>query len=204
MISKIFYRFALRSILLSFHNSLRFQCAIPVFDGLLPEPHNCVVLDLLFVMAHWHGLAKLRMHHELTLEVMESVTVSLGKLLRLFSSSTCLAFETKELRREADARVRRESKKAAASHRQTGSSQVESADPTVPLASEEYQSAGQPPPAEAAGRRPKSFNLSTYKVHSLGDYVKTIRQYGTADSYSTELVHYPFFLSCLRLIHSLG
>jgi hypothetical protein len=191
MISKIFYRFALRSILLSFHSSSSSQCAIPVFDGLLPEPHNRVVLDLLFVMAHWHGLAKLRMHHELTLEIMESVTVSLGKLLRSFSSITCLAFETKELRREADARVRRESKKAAASHCPTGNPHVESTGPAVPLASEEYQSAGQPPRAEASGRRPKSFNLSTYKVHSLGDYVKTIRQYGTTDSYSTELVHYP-------------
>lgn len=31
-------------------------------------------------------------------------------------------------------------------------------------------------------------NLDTYKIHSLGDYVEAIRQYGTTDSYSTELV----------------
>jgi hypothetical protein len=30
--------------------------------------------------------------------------------------------------------------------------------------------------------------LSTYKGHSYGDYVKTIRLYGTMDSFSTEPV----------------
>lgn len=30
--------------------------------------------------------------------------------------------------------------------------------------------------------------MSTYKVHSLGDYVETIKTYGTTDSYSTEPV----------------
>lgn len=34
----------------------------------------------------------------------------------------------------------------------------------------------------------KTMNLNTYKVHALGDYVETIRQYGTTDSYSTEPV----------------
>ncbi|KAJ6619167.1 hypothetical protein B0H10DRAFT_1794003 [Mycena sp. CBHHK59/15] len=38
------------------------QCAIPVFEGLLPEPHNNTVLNLLFTFAEWHVLAKLRMH----------------------------------------------------------------------------------------------------------------------------------------------
>jgi len=42
--------------------------------------------------------------------------------------------------------------------------------------------------ATAEGRRPKKFNLQTYKYHSLGDYPDTIRQYGTSDSYSTEPV----------------
>jgi hypothetical protein len=37
-------------------------------------------------------------------------------------------------------------------------------------------------------RRSKTFNLNTYKIHALGDYVATIRQYGTTDSYSTEPV----------------
>jgi hypothetical protein len=37
-------------------------------------------------------------------------------------------------------------------------------------------------------RKPKQLNLKTYKFHSLGDYVETIRQFGTADSYSTQSV----------------
>ena len=41
-------------------------------------------------------------------------------------------------------------------------------------------------------RQPKAFNLNTYKFHSLGDYANTIRQYGTTDSYSTQLVHGTF------------
>ncbi|KIK21724.1 hypothetical protein PISMIDRAFT_77613, partial [Pisolithus microcarpus 441] len=32
------------------------QCAIPIFTGLLPEPHNGQIIKLLFVLAHWHGL----------------------------------------------------------------------------------------------------------------------------------------------------
>ena len=35
---------------------------------------------------------------------------------------------------------------------------------------------------------PKKLNINTYKVHSLGDYASTIRQFGTTDSYSTVIV----------------
>jgi hypothetical protein len=37
------------------------KCSIPVFDGLFPSDHNKMIVDLLFTLAHWHGLAKLRM-----------------------------------------------------------------------------------------------------------------------------------------------
>lgn len=37
-------------------------------------------------------------------------------------------------------------------------------------------------------RRRKGISLHTYKHHALGDYVDTIRRYGTTDSYSTETV----------------
>ena len=101
------------------------------FDGLLPKPHNSAVLDLLFVMAHWHRLAKLRMHHDITLEIMESVTASLGKLLRSFKDVTCPAFKTTELRRETDARVQRQLRQKSTNRRhpsnvnvQLGSSNV--------------------------------------------------------------------------------
>jgi hypothetical protein len=172
-----------------------------VFDGLLPEPHNSAVLDLLFVMAHWHGLAKLRMHHDLTLDILDAVTVSLGKLLRSFSNVTCSAFETKELRREAAARIRRGAKKAAASQRRTSHTPADVSHPIerdsngpgvspVQAATNPHSSAGHRIPEGAAARRPKKFNLNTYKIHSYGDYVKSIREYGTTDSYSTETVRF--------------
>ena len=83
------------------------QCALPVLDGLLPEPHNSAILDLVFVMGCWHAYAKLRLHTEQTLTSFECLTVDLGTLLRHFSTVTCAAFKTKELPRERAARIRR-------------------------------------------------------------------------------------------------
>lgn len=62
-------------------------------------------------MAHWHGLAKLRMHTDDTLELLDKTTTSLGDAFRLFQSETCAAFDTKELQREADARDRKKTSK---------------------------------------------------------------------------------------------
>jgi hypothetical protein len=81
-----------------------------VFDGLLDEPHNTCVLKLLFDLAHWHGLAKLRMHTDTTLDILAEVTTSLGSSLRVFKGSTCSAFLTRELERERAARQRRQEK----------------------------------------------------------------------------------------------
>ena len=39
-------------------------------------------------------------------------------------------------------------------------------------------------------RQPKQLNLNTYKYHALGDYVHTIRRFGTTDSYSTQPVSF--------------
>ena len=43
----------------------------------------------------------------------------------------------------------------------------------------------------------KTFNLLTYKLHALGDYVQTICLFGSTDSYSTQIVRsrIEFFLS---------
>ncbi|KAF7377741.1 hypothetical protein MSAN_00197100 [Mycena sanguinolenta] len=51
-----------------------FLCAMPVVEGLLPEPHNSIVLDVLFMLAEFHTLAKLKMHTDLTIEVLRSAT----------------------------------------------------------------------------------------------------------------------------------
>ncbi len=47
-----------------------FKCSIPVFEGLLPDKHSDILMDLLFILAHWHALAKLRQHTELTLNIL--------------------------------------------------------------------------------------------------------------------------------------
>lgn len=41
---------------------------------------------------------------------------------------------------------------------------------------------------ESSGARPKKFNLGTYKFHVMGDYVRTIRIFGTTDSFTTQIV----------------
>ena len=71
-----------------------------MFDGLLPEPHNSHVLDLLFELGHWHGLAKLRMHTDPSLQIIQDVTSSLGRSVRKFIEKTCSVFQTRELERE--------------------------------------------------------------------------------------------------------
>jgi len=58
-------------------------------------------------MSEWHALAKLRMHTEDSLSIMEECTTELGRLLRQFRDLTCSQFSTFELSREADARARR-------------------------------------------------------------------------------------------------
>ena len=73
------------------------QCAIPMFERLLPEPHNNHVMKLLFRIAKWHGLAKLRIHTNATLAWLEQVTTDLGHLMQDFRDKTCAKFNTTEL-----------------------------------------------------------------------------------------------------------
>ena len=132
------------------------QCAIPIFDGLLSEPHNTHVLKLLFELAHWHGLAKLRMHTDATLEILSSVTRSLGNAVRIFEEKTCAAFETCELEREWAAQQQRQGKSAT--------NMASKSRKLTPLDSN----------ASSKAQKLKGFNLSTYKYHALGDYVDII------------------------------
>ncbi|KAG2090034.1 uncharacterized protein F5147DRAFT_586925 [Suillus discolor] len=114
-------------------------------------------------MAHWHGLAKLQMHSDLTLEIMDQVTSALGQQFCQFKTTVCADYVTHKLRQEVECRARRHARQALkpkAAHKgkqRTGSV-----------------------------KRCKVFNFQTYKFHALGDYVSMIRRYGTSDSYSTE------------------
>lgn len=185
---------------------------MPVFEGLLPEPHNTHVLDILFALAHWHAMAKLRQHTDPSLVVLESVTVELGLLLRGFKDKTCAEYDTRELPREMAARMRQATQaigKSTASNQTPNLGHGADVDgsgdkPSVTDDDIPASSSTSPPEARAskstksAGRLRKTLNLNTYKDHSLGDYVESIRRYGTTDSYSTEAVSLAWSLPAIQ------
>lgn len=115
-------------------------------------------MDLLFSCAHWHALAKLRMHTDQTLALLDTATVSLSQQFQFFQDNICPNFNTREFQREANARSKSKAKK------------------------------GESTTTGRATRRVKILDMNTYKYHALGDYADTIRKYGTADLISTEPV----------------
>ena len=115
---------------------------------------------MLFVLAHCQGLALLRMHTDATVEILNKTTALLGHTLREFKDKVCPKYATRELAREAAARQRRAKPDAVENTRNKSK----------------------------AGRRRKSFNLNTIKLHSIGDYALNIPLFGTSDSYSTQAV----------------
>lgn len=86
------------------------KCSLPAFEGLFPGEHDGRVQDLLFTMAHWHALAKLRMHTDSSLQTLDSWTSLLGESARAFVVLTCSRFETQELKAEYEARKRKEAR----------------------------------------------------------------------------------------------
>jgi len=168
-------------------------------------------MKLLYRTAEWHALAKLRMHSDSTLLLLEDLTTEFGQLIRQFRDLTCSQFKTVELPRETAARKRKGAKQqpagssavprssstlASAGNPNVGTpSSVTSGDATAsaplhsgtevpPVAASTIPSQGQP---SAQGKK-KGLNLFIIKLHFLGDYVRHIRLFGTTDSYSTQLV----------------
>jgi hypothetical protein len=140
------------------------QCSIPVFEGLLPEPYNSNLLTLLFRLNEWHSFAKLRMHSESTVQHLDDLTSEIGRLMRKFRDDTS-TYQTFELPREVEARKRKKMKAAETQGKSTA--------PAAPGSST---------------RKRRTLNLSTYKWHALGDYVRTIKLFGPTISYSTQIV----------------
>lgn len=140
-------------------------------------------------MSHWHALAKLRMHNDITLNVMDAVTISLGDELRHFSHVTSAAFETRELGREYSARMRRKARGVA--NRSSGTASLAAPSSSSHATQSIVNAIIEPGSASAPVRKQVKFNMNTYKTHSFPDYVMTIRRFGTTDSYSTEPVSLP-------------
>ena len=151
------------------------QCAIPIFDGLLPEPHNTAVLKLLFTCEYWHGLAKLHPHIEDTLNLLDVEMVQIGKELQAFIKNMCKFYDTWELKWEVEACKWRKAKKGADAQASSGAkSNNQATEPSTDAEEDEPTS--------------KKLSINTYKAHSLRDYTQTIHWLGTTDSYSTVIV----------------
>jgi hypothetical protein len=150
------------------------QCIMPVFEGLLPEKYDVIVMDLLFELAKWLSLAVLRQHTETTLSLFEAATTSLGNQVRTFMAKVCPHFETTDTPREAGARARRQAVKPTA-----GTS----------VSSKSEKGKGKERETTASKRR-REFNPNTYKFHALADYCSTIRRFGTTDNYNTQSVSF--------------
>lgn len=101
---------------------------------------------------------------------MEESTTVLGRFIRRFANKTCSSFDTKELPSETSARGRQK----VASERKKAEARGEA--PAANVSSRQFKATT------------RTFNMETYKLHALGDYVKTIRRFGTTDSYSTQMV----------------
>lgn len=153
------------------------QCAIPVFEGLLPQKYDMIVQKLLFEMATWHGLAKLRLHTDSTLTNLETSSTRLCDLLRKFKTEVCSAFITQELPSEEAARGRRK----AAMTQKTAESEKAVREPKT-----------------LSGNNPKlrTFNMETYKLHGLPDVPAAIRAFGVTENTSTKNVWIFFQVFC--------
>ncbi|KAG2128297.1 uncharacterized protein EDB93DRAFT_1096171, partial [Suillus bovinus] len=147
------------------------QCAMSIFEGLLPSPHDAIVQTLLFRFAEWHAYAKMRLHTEVTLDSMSRVFTSLTRQLRKFCHHICDHYITFELPKEK-----------AAWHRRLGQAHNKS----------------RPTDTSSSSPKKKSFNMKTYKFHALGDYVQSIKFFGTTDSFTTQIV-WRWFIIILSL-----
>ena len=128
---------------------------------------------LLFELAAWHGLAKLRLHTETIVRDLETSTTRLGDLLHVFQIEMCPQYQMFDLLAEEAARARR---KAAAMKKNNMASSASA------KADMRHKGKG------SGSRQPQKFNLNTYKIHSLGGYAKVIWLYGSPDNYNSQVV----------------
>lgn len=89
-------------------NRINSQYALPVFDGLLPGIHNEIVMDLLFTLNEWMGIAKLRLMTEDTRQLLRDVTADLGFQIRRFRFLVCPFYKTKAIQGDETARGKKE------------------------------------------------------------------------------------------------
>jgi hypothetical protein len=115
------------------------------------------------------------MHTETTLHHFDNSTTQLGGLFWKFQRDVCSKFHTYDLPHEMATCTRQQRLRVV---NRMGKQIADGAS------------------SDGNSTKQWSFNMLTYKMHSLGDYVKSIWLYGTTDNYSTQTV---CFLSVLLL-----
>ncbi|KAI0365862.1 hypothetical protein BV20DRAFT_1027357 [Pilatotrama ljubarskyi] len=144
----------------------RLLCFIPAYEHLLArKSDNKNVLELVFSLATWHALAKLREHTDITLDGLDNATVSVGRDVRVFAKSVCVNYVTFELPGKDDAARGR--RKAAQTSKGKGRAAVR-------------------PPAATNTRKVKHFSYATYKFHAMRDFAPAIRAVAAGDGTSTQ------------------
>jgi hypothetical protein len=145
------------------------KCAIPAFTGILTLLPGCpyaieqkLILDMLFIMGTFHSLSQLRLQTTTSLHLLQDATVSLGDIFRQFRETSSSKFKVKESQRETQARVRNQNNT--------------------------LQKQGSRKTAPSTESKQVLLNLNTIKNHQLEHYSSCIADFGTMDSYSTELV----------------
>lgn len=114
------------------------------------------------------------MHSESSLSLLDKVSRKLGQVLWKLRDESAQAYHTFELPREY----------MAHQHQMQARDPSKSGQSSVP--------------------KPKGLNLKTYKFHAIGDYGPMIAQFGTTDSYTTQIMCYVVpmfhrFLYCFRM-----
>ena len=120
---------------------------------------------MLFELAQWHALAKLQLHSDAMITVFEAATSTLGQAMHAFLRHVCPLYKTRELPRETQSRQRRCVAKAQAS--------------------------GAPLSSSGTMLEPKfkAFTvLNTPKYHRLGNHARAIKETGTTDNKTTQMV----------------
>jgi hypothetical protein len=159
---------------------------MPVIEGLLPEPHNKIMLDLAYDITTWHAYAKLRKHTEYSLRSLCSQSKELSRQLHTSLNKTCSQYKTKHLPGEEAAHGRRRVAKA-----KKGSSTTRK------------KPGPRTKPAAEGDSSLRPFNLTTYKIHALADYADHIEQFGQTDCFTTQHVCHAFLFLQTHFAQSL-
>ncbi|KLO05634.1 hypothetical protein SCHPADRAFT_839152 [Schizopora paradoxa] len=160
------------------------KCALPTFEALLPPPHDELVLDLLFILATWHGLAKLRTHTVDTLSILKITTTTLGSLLRKFKRTTCEEYDTRELDKKTFGDLKKGRKPRAPAKATTGANKGKGKQKAAG-GPEESDKEDAPLQKKKVSKK-KELNLDTAKIHELEHCVPDIWMFGATGSFSAE------------------